>query len=69
MGLSLRGWAVLTKRFETMKLALYLAALLCMAGYIGLIPQLSGLANTPVPLIVGGIITFGLIYTLAKLEP
>lgn len=52
-----------------MKLALYLAALLCMAGYIGLIPQLSGLAETPIPLIFGGIITFGLIYTLAKLEP
>jgi hypothetical protein len=52
-----------------MKLALYLAALLCMAGYIGLIPQLSGLADTPAPLILGGIVTFGIIYSLAKLEP
>jgi hypothetical protein len=52
-----------------MKLALYFAALILMAGYIGLIPQLSGLANAPVPLIFGGIVTFGIIYSLAKLEP
>lgn len=58
-----------TERLEAMKLALFLGSLFAMAGYFRVIPELSGVADFPTPLMAGGIITFCMIYALAKVEP
>ena len=59
----------MTERVKAMRLLALAAVMLTTLGFLGEVPALSGVADLPMPLMAGGIITAGMIYMLAKVEP
>ena len=45
------------------------AVILTITGYVGIIPELAVLNEAPVVLVVGGLLTLGVIMALSRVEP
>lgn len=49
-----------------MRLIIVLAVLISAAGYLGLVPEASFIADIPFPLMAGAAVTLAMLYVFAK---
>jgi hypothetical protein len=49
-----------------MRLIIVLAVLICAAGYLGLAPEATFIADIPFPLLAGSAVTLAMLYVFAK---
>lgn len=49
-----------------MHLLFALAILIALAGYVGLVPAAAGISDVPITLVIGSIVTLGVLYVFAR---